>query len=350
MENITVKQFINKVLSGVAIGIVVGLIPNAILGELFKYLSNYHPIFATLHNVVYGIQFTVPVIVGVLIALEFKLNPLQTVIVGTASFVGSGSAVFMESHWVLTGVGDLINTMITASIAVLLILLIQDRLKSLTIILLPIIAGGVSGFFGIILLPYVQLITTGTGHIINSFTTLQPLIMYLLVAMAFSILVVSPISTVVIAIAIGVTGLAAGAASIGMVAGTWLLVVSTLRVNNSGVPLAVFLGAMKMLMPNFLKNPIMAIPLLATSSITAFIASFFKVEVATESAGFGLAGFVAPINALQYLDGGMISIIIIVLLNYFIIPFIVAIFVHRICTKVLKLYDPMIFKFESSDE
>lgn len=349
MEKMTVKKFISKVLSGVAMGIVVGLIPNAILGELFKYLSNDYHIFGTLHNVVYGIQFTVPVIVGVLIALEFKLNPLQTVIVGTASFVGSGSAVFREDHWVLTGVGDLINTMITASIAVLLILLIQDRLKSLTIILLPIIAGGVSGFLGIILLPYVKLITTGTGHIINSFTTLQPLVMYLLVAMAFAILVVSPISTVVISIAIGVTGLAAGAASIGMVAGTWLLIVGTLRVNNGGVPLAVFLGAMKMLMPNFLKNPVMIIPLLATSAITAFVASFFKIEVATESAGFGLAGFVAPINALQFLEGSMVSNVIVVVLNYFIIPLIAAIIVHYLCTKALKLYDPEIFKFESNN-
>ena len=349
MEKITVKQFVNKVLSGVAMGIVVGLIPNAILGELFKYLSTYHHLFGTLHNVVYGIQFTVPVIVGVLIALEFKLNPLQTVIVGTASFVGSGSAVFMEDHWVLTGVGDLINTMITASIAVLLILLIQDRLKSLTIILLPIIAGGAAGFMGIILLPYVQLITTGTGHIINSFTTLQPLLMYLLVAMAFAILVVSPISTVVIAIAIGVTGLAAGAASIGMVAGTWLLIVGTVRVNNSGVPIAVFLGAMKMMMPNFLRHPIMVIPLVATSAISALIASFFKIEVATEAAGFGLAGFVAPINAFQLLEGSLMSNVIIVALNYFLIPLLAAIGVHYVCTKVLKLYDPSIFKFDSNE-
>ncbi|MBO1913867.1 PTS sugar transporter subunit IIC, partial [Microvirga sp. 3-52] len=117
---VNVKEFINKVLAGVAMGIVVGLIPNAILGELFKYLSQYHEIFATLQSVVVGIQFTVPVIVGVLIAIQFKMNPLQTVIVGTAAFVGSGAASFQENMWVLTGIGDLINTMITASIAVLI--------------------------------------------------------------------------------------------------------------------------------------------------------------------------------------------------------------------------------------
>lgn len=132
MKKASVKEFMNKVLAGVAMGIVIGLIPNAVLGELFKYLSQNHEIFATLNSVVVGIQFTVPVLVGVLIAMEFKMNPLQTVIVGTASFIGSGAASFLENRWVLTGIGDLINTMITASIAVLLIMLIQDKFKSLT--------------------------------------------------------------------------------------------------------------------------------------------------------------------------------------------------------------------------
>lgn len=45
MKKISAKEFMNKVLAGVAMGIVVGLIPNAILGELFKYLSQYHDIF-----------------------------------------------------------------------------------------------------------------------------------------------------------------------------------------------------------------------------------------------------------------------------------------------------------------
>ena len=347
MKKISMKEFVNKVLAGVAMGIVVGLIPNAILGELFKFLSQYHEIFATLNSVVVGIQFTVPVIVGVLIAMEFKMNPLQTVIIGTASFVGSGAASFLEDRWVLTGIGDLINTMITASIAVLLILLIQDKLKSLTIILLPIIAGGMAGFIGILLLPYVQLLTTGIGQLINSFTNLQPVLMYILMGAAFGILVVSPISTVAISMAIGLTGLAAGAANVGMVAGTWLLIVGTFRVNNGGVPIAVFLGAMKMMMPNLLKHPIMMVPLTLTSVISGIIASFFSVEVATEASGFGLAGMVGPISAIKFMDYGMTLNVIVVLLIYFIIPLATAIGVHIVCTKVLKLYDPSIFKFLS---
>lgn len=349
MEKVNIKEFINKVLAGVALGIVVGLIPNAILGELFKFLSSYHDIFITLNSVVVGIQFTVPVIVGVLIAMQFKLNPIQTVVVSTAAFVGSGSAIFQENMWILTGVGDLINTMITASIAVLIIRLIQDRLGSLTIILLPIIAGGIAGFLGILLLPYVQLITTGIGGVINSFTSLQPLVMYVLVAVAFGILVVSPISTVAISMAIGISGLAAGAANIGIAAAACMLVIGTLKVNKTGVPIAVFLGAMKMMMPNLLKHPIIALPIALTAAVTSLAASLFGIQGTQEAAGFGFSGLVGPISAIKFMDGSPVTNIIILIAVYFVIPFIVAFIIHNLCTKVFKIYDPSVFKF-SSDE
>ena len=300
-----------------------------------------------------GIQFTVPVIVGVLIAIQFKMNPLQTVIVGTAAFVGSGAASFQENMWILTGIGDLINTMITASIAVLIILFIKDKLQSLTIIFLPIIAGGVAGFVGILLLPYVQLLTTGIGHVINSFTTLQPLVMYILIAVAFSILIVSPISTVAISMAIGISGLAAGAANVGVAAAACMLVIGTVRVNNSGVPIAVFLGAMKMMMPNLLRHPIIALPIGLTAVVTAITANLFGIEGTKESAGFGFSGLVGPINAIKFMDGSMLMNIFTLVFVYFVVPFATAFFIHHLCTKVFKLYDPSVFKFiteESGNE
>src|SRR5699024_11828477 len=99
------------------------------------------------------LQFTIPVLTGVLIAMNFNLNPMATVTIGTASFVGSGAAVFTENGWILTGIGDLINTMITAAIAVGIMLIVKDRFGSLSIILILIVVGGVSGLLGILLLP-----------------------------------------------------------------------------------------------------------------------------------------------------------------------------------------------------
>lgn len=91
-QRMTFKTFMFKVLNGLAIAIIAGLIPNAVLGGLFKYLSQYADIFATMNQVVLGVQFALPIMVGVLIALQFNLNPMATALVGAASFVGSGAA------------------------------------------------------------------------------------------------------------------------------------------------------------------------------------------------------------------------------------------------------------------
>lgn len=75
MIKVSPKQFLYNVLSGVAIAIVAGLIPNAILGELFKLFVPKYQVFQTLLQVVESIQFTVPLLVGALIAMRFNLSP-----------------------------------------------------------------------------------------------------------------------------------------------------------------------------------------------------------------------------------------------------------------------------------
>lgn len=347
-EKLTARSFLFKVLNGVALGIVVGLIPNAILGELFKYLMQFHPFFGTLLSVVVGIQFTVPVIVGVLIAMQFKLNPLQTVIVGTAAFVGSGAAVFQDKVWMLTGIGDLINTMLTASISVLIILWIKNRLGSLNIILLPIIAGGLAGLIGIITLPYVKLITSSLGQLVNSFTNLQPVFMCILIAIVFSILIVSPISTVAIAMAIGISGMASGAANLGVAAAATMLAIGSIKVNKSGITLAILMGAMKMMMPNLIKYPIIVLPIAVTAAVSGLTGAIFNIQGTPASAGFGYSGLVGPINALKFMDGNLMVNIGILGLVYIIIPVITGLVVNTLCLK-FKVYSPEVFKFQTEE-
>ena len=59
---------------------------------------------------------------------------------------------------------------------------------------------------------------------LNSFTELQPVLMSMLISMVFSFIIISPLSTVAIAMAIGLSGIAAGSASIGMLKLSFLLV------------------------------------------------------------------------------------------------------------------------------
>ena len=277
LRKISVGDFIFRVLSGVAIGIVVGLVPNAILGEIFKALMHHHPIFATLLHVVQALQFTVPALVGALIAIKFNMTPLAIAVVSSAAYVGSGAAQFKNGAWIIAGIGDLINTMITAAIAVLFILLIEKRVGSMALIVYPTIVGGISATIGVLILPYV-----------HSFTELQPVLMCMLISMVFSFIIISPLSTVAIAIAIGITGLAAGSASIGISATEAVLLIGTSQVNRVAVPISIFFGGVKMMMPNMVKYPIIMLPILITAAVSGVVGSLIGIAGTKESAGFEL--------------------------------------------------------------
>lgn len=346
LSKIGPKEFIFRVLSGVAVGIVAGLVPNAILGEIFKYLMQFHPIFKTLLGVVHAIQFTVPALVGALIALKFNLTPLAMAVVASASYVGSGAAQFKNGTWIIAGIGDLINTMITASIAVLLILLIEHRVGSMALIVYPTIVGGISATIGVLILPYVHMITTGIGNMINSFTELQPVLMSMLISMVFSFIIISPLSTVAIAIAIGISGIAAGSASIGIAATEAVLLIGTSQVNRAGVPISIFFGGVKMMMPNMVRYPIIMLPILITAAVSGIASGIVGIAGTKESAGFGFIGMVGPINAFKFMgiDSAWLSLLLIIV-AFFIVPFFVAWILDILLRKIFKIYTNDIFKF-----
>ncbi|SIN84701.1 hypothetical protein SAMN05878443_0108 [Carnobacterium alterfunditum] len=336
----TGKDYLNKVLGGTATGIVIGLIANAILGSIFKALIPYGSIFVLLATVASTMQFITPAIIGVLVALQFKMNGMESVIIGAATFLGSGAYKVTETGIQLVGIGDLINVMLVSAIAVFVTRSMQGRLGSLTLILMPIIVGVGVGTIGLLMLPYVGMVTSLVGQLINSFTTLQPLLMAVLISVAFSILIISPISTVAIGIAIGVSGLGAGAAAVGVTACTAILVIGSIRVNQTGTTLAILLGAMKMMIPNLIKYPKIMIPVTLNAIVSGIGVYVLTIQGIPQTAGFGIVGLVGPIQAFN-MGTSLLSVVI----AYFVIPFGAGYIIDMVCSKFLHIYDDEIFKF-----
>lgn len=245
----------------------------------------------------------------------------------------------------LVGVGDLINTMITAAIAVFLILVVGERFGSLTLIILPTIVGVIASFIGVLILPYVQMITTGIGNLVNTFTELQPVLMSMLIALVFSFIIISPISTVATALAIGISGLAAGSASLGIVACEGALVAGTLKINRAGVPLTIFLGGVKMMIPNMVRHPIILLPIFSNALITGFVGALIGIGGTKESAGFGIIGLVGPISAFRFMEHSILLNLMYVFIAFFVVPFVMGYLINTFYMKTLKLYDREIFKF-----
>jgi len=235
--------------------------------------------------------------------------------------------------------------MVTAALAVAVIQLVGPHFGALEIILLPIVVGSGVGLLGYKLLPYVKQVTDTIGHVIETFVQYQPFVMSILICMSFAILILTPISTVAIGLAISLSGLSAGAASMGVGTTALYLVWATHKKNKPGVPTAIALGAMKMMMPNYLTHPIMSAGLLLSSAITAVLVPVFNLTGTPQTSGFGLVGLVGPIASLPSLGNNFL----LMLLIWVAVPAVVTFLVHFLFTKVLKLYDEEIFVFKGSN-
>lgn len=352
------KDFLIKVLNGTAIGIVVALIPNAVLGAILKpWASN--PLIAKLMFALVVMQALVSVVIGVLVGLQFGFDGMKSTIIGAAAFIASGVVKVVPAtladgrvvnYYHMAGTGDLINVMIFAGVAAWVTLILQDKFGSVKVILQPIVVGTGIGFIGLLALPYVSYITSLIGDVIMHFTTLQPLLMCILITISFGVIIVSPISTVAIGLAVGLQGLASGAANMGVTTTALVLVVGSIMAKNkSGVTLAVLLGGMKMMMPNVFRNVLLYLPIVLTAVIGAIGVRYLGIQGTPQSAGFGIVGLVGPLKAYELLvtEVGSSAALLRICLAYFVLPLSAAIGFNYLFIKVLKLFSVDAYKFNS---
>jgi len=318
------------------------------LSTLFKYLGTlFAPsLFATLSQAMYLLQFSIPVLVGVIVGQFLKFKPLESSVLGATVLAGSGSLTYNAANKAWTGVpmGDLFNVMLVAIIGALLISLVKDKFGAVTIIFLPII-GGLVAAFGLVTLPYMKGLTKLLATIIFEFTTLQPILMCMLITMAFACLIVTPVSTVAMGIILFTNEnyIGAGAATLGLVSAAAVLAIGTFRANSRGATAAIILGAIKLMMPNCARKPQLFLTILTTAAITGISGYFLNIVGTHESAGFGIIGLIGPLKSYEMTHGGLLQIV----LAFFVIPFGVAFLADRFYCNVLKLYTVDAYKPEN---
>lgn len=330
-NKISAKEFGSKVLTGMSIGIVVALIPSALLGELGKALN-----LQAIVDITKMASNLLAVIMGLCIAMQFKMSPIQSGTLAITTMIGSGAMKISGKVIQFTGIGDVINAGITAALAVLVILYIGDKLKAYTMICVPTFVITFVGFIGLQILPFVASITGYLGNLVNMFTTLQPVLMGIFTAITFAILIVSPISTVGVAMAISLSGIGSGTANLGICAAGFGLAVAGFKVNGMGTSLAHVLGSPKMQLANFVKKPTMMLPIVSNAAIVGALGGLQKIQGTPMSAGFGVSGLIGPINHLNiagYSAGNVISTI----LMFIIVPLVLSFVFKYLFMNVLKI-------------
>lgn len=333
MEKISVKDFSNKILTGMSIGIVVALIPGALLGELAKAM--HWGMVSDLSTIAMRL---LAVVMGLTIAMQFKLTPIQSATLAITTAIGSGAFKFVEKTLVLGGIGDVINAGLTAAIAVYVILLIGNRLKAYTILLVPsIVIIGVGGL-GLWMLPYVASFTKALGSLVNTFTQFTPIVAGILIAITFAIMIVSPVSTAGVAMAITLAGIGSGAANLGICAAGFGLAISGFKANGFGTSIAHFLGSPKMQMANMIKKPMAMLPIVVNAAVCGAIAGILNIQGTPASAGFGISGLIGPINHLN-LVGYDASNLMVACVAFVIVPVVMGFVTRFVFEKQLKMVD-----------
>ncbi|WP_439329091.1 PTS sugar transporter subunit IIC [Corynebacterium hiratae] len=329
-----------KVLNGISIAVVVSLVPQALLGELAKALLPFWSGAATVMALTGLAASLLPVMIGVLIGIEFKMTPIQTAAVGIASFCGSGVAtVNPEGGFFLKGTGLVINSGLTAAIAVGLLLFIGDKLKNYSILLLSTIVTLVAGTIGwVVTYPVVKVFTLWLGNLVNGATTLQPVLMGVVLAVLFAIMIVSPVSTVGIATAIFIDGVASGTANLGAVAAGFTLLVAGWRVNGFATSILHVLGSPKVQMANMLSKPVTFLPVICSAAVLGGVGGALGISGTPISAGFGISGLMGPLAALNYEGWGWSAgNVMIIAFVYLVLPLALALLFCWLFEKVLHL-------------
>ena len=149
--------------------------------------------------------------------------------------------------------------------------------------------------------PAIGTAASAVGDFVKWATVLQPFWMGILVSVVIGVALTLPISSAAICAAIGLTGLAGGAAVAGCCAQMVGFAVLSFRENRWGGLVSQGLGTSMLQMGNIVRNPRIWIPATAASAITGPLATcVFHFEMndpaSAVASGMGTCGMVGPIG------------------------------------------------------
>lgn len=147
--------------------------------------------------------------------------------------------------------------------------------------------------------PVIGSAASAVGSLIMWATELQPFLMGILVSVLVGIALTLPISSAAICAALGLTGLAGGAAVAGCCAQMIGFAVMSWKENKVGGLISQGLGTSMLQMSNIIKNPKIWIPPIIASAVTGPIATcVFRMQMngPAVSSGMGTCGLVGQIG------------------------------------------------------
>lgn len=242
--------------------------------------------------------------IGIGVAYKFGCSQLVVVSSATAGMVGAfaskllAGTVLVEGTMVYAGPGEPLGAFLAAYIGIELGQLVTGKTK-IDILVTPLVTIGAGSLVGLILGPPITGFMTWLGSLINWGTEQQPFIMGIVVSVLMGMILTLPISSAALGIILNLSGLAAGAATVGccnMVG----FAVASYRENKVGGLLAQGIGTSMLQVPNIVRKPVIWLPAILSSAILGPVGTMLlhMTSNATGS-GMGTAGLVGQIMTWQ---------------------------------------------------
>lgn len=243
----------------------------------------------------------------------------------TAGMVGAfaskilAGAVLVEGSIVLTGPGEPLGAFIAAMVAIELGHLVAGKTK-VDILVTPIVGILSGSVVGLILGPPISSFMSALGAMINWGTVQQPFLMGIVVSVLMGMILTLPISSAAIGIILNLSGIAAGAATIGCCCNMVGFAVASYRENKVGGLLAQGIGTSMLQVPNILKKPVIWLPAIISSAILGPVGTMvMNMQSNATGSGMGTCGLVGQIMTWQVMapvEGPAMTLLKIILMHF----------------------------------
>lgn len=170
------------------------------------------------------------------------------------------------------------------------------------IIVTPFVTIGTGVLLSMGIAKYIGIAANYIGSLVMLATELQPFLMGIIVAVIMGMVLTLPISSAAICHALGLVGLAGGAALAGCCAQMVGFAFMSFRENRWSGLISQGVGTSMLQMPNIIRKPIVWLPVIITSAVTGPLATcLFKLEMngAAISSGMGTCGLVGQIGVVE---------------------------------------------------
>jgi len=312
------KKLLNHIFIDGLSGMALGLFSTLIVGTIIQQIGNL--IGGNIGDMLFIMGKMAAAMtgagIGVGVAHRYQESPLVVLSAATAGMTGGfASKILVDGSVVLAGPGEPLGAFVAAFAGIELGHLVSGKTK-VDILVTPIVTIVTGCAVGLIVGPPISKFMIGLGAIINWGTEQQPFIMGIVVSVLMGMILTLPISSAALGIILNLSGLAAGAATIGCCCNMVGFAVASYRENKVAGLLAQGIGTSMLQVPNIVRKPIIWIPAIVSSAVLGPVSTMLvKMTSNATGSGMGTAGFVGQIMTYQTMApeiGGTMTMIIIV--------------------------------------